>query len=169
MKIKKWPIAAFLQNSSHNRKNIYQFIHFHQFRLNFIGKDVVFHGILFHIAGIFTNDQYDLQLWSSICIFYGTKIKHMVGVLQKGIYVWHLFSKNPNINFHIFLPNRYCFSFWRLLCNGVRSKLKWIHHDFFCFIKWASMLVRIISWHTFQFRLYKIELVRLENNWHLLN
>ena len=29
-----------------SRKNVHQFTHFHQFSLNFIGKDKVFHGLL---------------------------------------------------------------------------------------------------------------------------
>ena len=46
---RKWPFAAFLRNSSQNRKNVHQFIHFHKFCLNFIGKDEVFHGLLYLI------------------------------------------------------------------------------------------------------------------------
>ena len=44
---KKLPFAAFLQNSSQNRKNVQEFLHFYQFCLIFIRKDEVFHGLLF--------------------------------------------------------------------------------------------------------------------------
>ena len=44
--IKKRPFAAFLRNSSQNRKNVHKFLHFHKFCLNFTGKDEVFQGLL---------------------------------------------------------------------------------------------------------------------------
>ena len=46
---KKGPFVAFLWNSSQNRKNVHQFLHFYQFCLIFIRKDEVFHGLLFYI------------------------------------------------------------------------------------------------------------------------
>ena len=47
---KKRPFAPFLRNSSQNRKNVHQFLHFYQFCLIFIGKDEVFHGLLYKIT-----------------------------------------------------------------------------------------------------------------------